>query len=591
MGWLRRVFASDASRPADSTAPETSSVKASPESSNSRKARIAQPAQNDRIECEARQYQAEIEKISLASLDCGEYCEHIAEIFSAMELHEDMGLTQIRRGLRRACETRMVAQDVELSDYFDTRWQEILAEAVADVLGVASKRQTANRRYSGMPYVDWISDWPWSFELWRCNANGSPEKLLGTHEESQASVAATMLLDVRTFRLLTSMLAESAGRNPDDPLIGLAIAECAGRIRVEAGREGSELSGEEVHQLIAEAQSIVAVVDLLEAGDIDFYDLVSLSDGEQARSFDSRRSSANCGYEESSDSAFSVSQRKGSSSMVAAANKLSAAEVDGLLQQARRCLQGRGAKALARESVNEVCENVKVEADLAPSSVLWRYGNQILSCAVESALERRTDSLLLAQEEQVERARKIITRLEWMRLNKVWDERGGGSAFRERFSGKEAPSVREFISYLQEKGSPLDAPLVRREKPSFVAFTDFRVYEEQARKWMVWLGFEDAVLTPPGPDGGIDIVSDVAVAQVKLYASQIGIDKINEFAGASAPYPGRIMIYFAASGYTKSAVARADQAQSEIALFVLTQFDIEPVNEVAQNLYAYADRL
>nr|WP_276544718.1 restriction endonuclease [Brevibacterium luteolum] len=178
-----------------------------------------------------------------------------------------------------------------------------------------------------------------------------------------------------------------------------------------------------------------------------------------------------------------------------------------------------------------------------------------------------------------------------MRLNKVWDERGGGSAFRERFSGKEAPSVREFISYLQEKGSPLDAPLVRREKPSFVAFTDFRVYEEQARKWMVWLGFEDAVLTPPGPDGGIDIVSDVAVAQVKLYASQIGIDKINEFAGASAPYPGRIMIYFAASGYTKSAVARADQAQSEIALFVLTQFDIEPVNEVAQNLYAYADRL
>jgi hypothetical protein len=54
--------------------------------------------------------------------------------------------------------------------------------------------------------------------------------------------------------------------------------------------------------------------------------------------------------------------------------------------------------------------------------------------------------------------------------------------------------------------------------------------------WMRHLGFLSATVTPHGSDGGIDVVSDTHVAQVKNYVGKVGVVEIRELFGTSGGY-------------------------------------------------------
>jgi hypothetical protein len=101
--------------------------------------------------------------------------------------------------------------------------------------------------------------------------------------------------------------------------------------------------------------------------------------------------------------------------------------------------------------------------------------------------------------------------------------------------------------------------------------------EEAAADWMRYWGFADAVCTPNGADGGLDVVSASAVAQVKLHAKPIGRPAVQNLFGAAR---GKQTVFFAFEGYTPEAKAWADSV--EMALFRFDrQGEPEAVNETA----------
>ncbi len=53
------------------------------------------------------------------------------------------------------------------------------------------------------------------------------------------------------------------------------------------------------------------------------------------------------------------------------------------------------------------------------------------------------------------------------------------------------------------------------------------------RDWMTHMGLEEAEVTQASGDGGIDVIAEGAVAQVKLYTSPIPVADVREFAGVA----------------------------------------------------------
>ena len=95
---------------------------------------------------------------------------------------------------------------------------------------------------------------------------------------------------------------------------------------------------------------------------------------------------------------------------------------------------------------------------------------------------------------------------------------------------------------------------------------DWQHAEESVARWMRANGWPDATLTPPGADAGVDVVADLAVAQVKAWDRPVPRGEIQRFQGAAAAYPGE-MLFFSTSGYSSKAVDWAEQYG--VALFVI----------------------
>ena len=89
--------------------------------------------------------------------------------------------------------------------------------------------------------------------------------------------------------------------------------------------------------------------------------------------------------------------------------------------------------------------------------------------------------------------------------------------------------------------------------------------EQLAADWLVYLGYEDARLTGSGPDGGVDVRSARAVAQVKFKAAQIGAPDLQRRFGARGASWEQDLFFF--SGTTFSAKALAYAEEHEISLF------------------------
>lgn len=110
--------------------------------------------------------------------------------------------------------------------------------------------------------------------------------------------------------------------------------------------------------------------------------------------------------------------------------------------------------------------------------------------------------------------------------------------------------------------------------------------EQVAAEWMRHLGFADARCTGAGTDGGVDVRSRAAVAQVKAQLSPVGRPELQALYGV-ARSEGRQPLFFSLMSYTAAAVAWADQVAMP-----LFRFDhagmVEPVNVSAEELLATA---
>lgn len=107
-------------------------------------------------------------------------------------------------------------------------------------------------------------------------------------------------------------------------------------------------------------------------------------------------------------------------------------------------------------------------------------------------------------------------------------------------------------------GQPDDLP-----EPRMVR--NYRDAESLARDWLIYFGFADAEVTPDGADGGVDVDSEDAIAQVKFQALPVGRPVVQALLGVSS-HQHKIPFFFASSGYTSSAITFADEAG--IALFM-----------------------
>lgn len=111
----------------------------------------------------------------------------------------------------------------------------------------------------------------------------------------------------------------------------------------------------------------------------------------------------------------------------------------------------------------------------------------------------------------------------------------------------------------------------------------WEVAEENAVVWMRHWGFDDAVTTPGGSDGGIDVWSRRALAQVKWEGRQVGTPDVQRLVGARGLDHHKQLIFFSGAGYASRAVEYADQMN--IALF---KYDLNgrptPASHVATSI-------
>lgn len=104
--------------------------------------------------------------------------------------------------------------------------------------------------------------------------------------------------------------------------------------------------------------------------------------------------------------------------------------------------------------------------------------------------------------------------------------------------------------------------------------------EQMAADHMRYLGFEGVLVTPPGPDGGLDVVARTGAAQVKFHAVPSSAPQVQQLRGAADPFPARL---FYATGYTAAALAAADTLV--VAAFQFTTGgDVIAVNAASRQL-------
>ncbi|WP_249645573.1 restriction endonuclease [Nocardia sputi] len=113
----------------------------------------------------------------------------------------------------------------------------------------------------------------------------------------------------------------------------------------------------------------------------------------------------------------------------------------------------------------------------------------------------------------------------------------------------------------------------------------FEAAENSAAQHMRALGFPDAKVTPRGADGGIDVTSSRAIAQVKWHISPTGRPDVQKLYGARGRRHHLEMLFFSASGYTAQAVECANELK--VALFTIDQNNgLIPRNKPAQTMMA-----
>lgn len=102
------------------------------------------------------------------------------------------------------------------------------------------------------------------------------------------------------------------------------------------------------------------------------------------------------------------------------------------------------------------------------------------------------------------------------------------------------------------------------DKDSDFQISSWQEAEHFAAAHMRQLGFEDAEVTPPGADGGLDVVDPGGFAQVKHHSQPVGSPALQQLIGIGEARDG-IACFYSLSGYTRAAIEVAEA--SEVALF------------------------
>ena len=104
---------------------------------------------------------------------------------------------------------------------------------------------------------------------------------------------------------------------------------------------------------------------------------------------------------------------------------------------------------------------------------------------------------------------------------------------------------------------------------------------EVMRSW----GFLDAVSPKHGADGGIDVRSSKALAQVKFRSSKAGRPEIQNLVGARGSDHTKLLMFFDHKGYSPQAVEYSNQMN--VGLFVYDrQGNVSAVNDAGRRLMA-----
>jgi hypothetical protein len=96
------------------------------------------------------------------------------------------------------------------------------------------------------------------------------------------------------------------------------------------------------------------------------------------------------------------------------------------------------------------------------------------------------------------------------------------------------------------------------------------------------MGFIDATSTPVGPDGGLDVISTEAVAQVKMEGVPTSRPILQALHGVAQAEDKR-GLFFSLNGYTKEAQVWGDSVGMPLFQFDL-QGEPRPVNQFARRL-------
>lgn len=104
--------------------------------------------------------------------------------------------------------------------------------------------------------------------------------------------------------------------------------------------------------------------------------------------------------------------------------------------------------------------------------------------------------------------------------------------------------------------------------------------ELNAANQMRTLGYDDATAVPGGADGGIDVRSSRAVAQVKWRGAQVTRPELQNLYGARGLDHHKELWFFAASGYTKTAIDYANLVEMALHTYEPSGF-LQPINRHA----------
>lgn len=107
----------------------------------------------------------------------------------------------------------------------------------------------------------------------------------------------------------------------------------------------------------------------------------------------------------------------------------------------------------------------------------------------------------------------------------------------------------------------LENRIVPEKMSSFTPY-NFEIY---CSGWVEYLGGQDVRVTQQSADGGVDVVSNGEVAQVKLHGSPVGVQPLREIFGVARSMD-KTPLFFTSTGYTKSAITFADE--NDVLIFI-----------------------